>query len=289
MVNTHGSASMTLQVDTVTIQNNGQGNGLHCNVQGSSSLSGYAQSSTFHNNASAVNVQNNNSATVTFDVLNNVQMTGNRLQSINIGMAAGSTGNMTSKISGNHIGISGTLGSACDVPGGNNACSGITVSRFVTNTLAVTLSNNLIYQVGNNGIAINTDLTGTVAAKITGNTISEPYPPSGAGVGGPAMYLNFGTSASASGETVCLDLAGNTVGESSNFPPYGWDPNNTAKDIQVRARNGTTVSIATMTGGGSAANVQSFVNTHNTLVQGTQVDILGGGTFADGPGACSTP
>jgi hypothetical protein len=289
MVNTHGTAAMTLQVDTITIQNNGAGNGLQTNVQGSSSLNGYAQNSTFNNNAAAFNIQNNNSATINFNILNNPTMNGNAVQAINLGSASGSTGSITSKISGNHIGTQGVLGSACDVPGGQTACSGITFGRFGTNTISMTISNNLIYQVGNNGIALNTDLTGSVAFKITGNTISEPYPPSGAGVGGAAMYLNFGTSASASGQAVCLALTGNTIGESSAYPPYGWDPNNTLKDINVRARNGVVVSIANYLGGNSKPNVEAYVNANNTVVQGTQADILGGGSFANGPVSCGTP
>jgi hypothetical protein len=132
-------------------------------------------------------------------------------------------------------------------------------------------------------------LTGSVNVKVSGNTIGEPYPPSGAGVGGLAAYLNFGTSASAAGQAVCLDVNTNIITESVAYPPYGWDPNNTAKDIYVRARNGTTVSIANYVGGNSTANVIARLNATNTLPQGAAAQILGGGSFANGPGACTVP
>jgi VCBS repeat-containing protein len=299
----HASTNMTLQVDGLTVQNN-FGNGIQSNIQGTSSLLGFIKNSSFNINAAGINLQSNNASTIgasgnAFLIQGNPVFTGNQLQGINVGTAAGSSGGVTVKISSNVIGTAGSSGSACDIgfpTGAQENCAGISLSRNGTNPFAVTVSNNQIRQFGNNGINLNADLSGSLALAATGNTIAEPYfrtVPLGASPffsPGTAITTNVGTS-NAAGLSACIDISGNTIDQ--GIPGTGWDPNNTGAAINTRTRNNAVVSIPGYSGGNVAASVQTFVANANTMTVpvGLKVkaDIQTGGSFANGAGACSTP
>jgi hypothetical protein len=294
----HTGTNMTLQVDGLTVQNN-FGNGIQSNIQGASSLNGYIQNSTFNINAAGINLQNNNSSTIgatgnPFLIQNNPGNIGNQLQGINVGTAAASTGAVTVKIDNNVIGTNGVSGSACDLgfpTGAQENCAGITLSRNGTNNFAVTVTNNVVQQFGQNGITLTADLSGTLAAKLNTNTVRQPYfnvPTSHAA--GNAIQSNIGTS-NGTGLTACVDISGNTI--DGGDPTFGWDPNNQAAAIYTRARNSATVNIPGYVGGDVAVNVQNYVASVNTMATpatGTKVKAdTATGSFANGVGACSTP
>jgi VCBS repeat-containing protein len=302
----HSATNMTLQVDGITVQNNFS-NGIQSNIQGASSLNGFIQNSSFSINAAGINLQNNNSSTIgaagnPFLIQNNPVNVGNQLQGINVGTAALSTGAVTVRISGNVIGTTGVSGSACDLgfPGGaQENCAGISLSRNGTNPFAVTVSSNNIRQFGNNGITMNTDQTGSVAAALIGNTIAEPYfrlTALGASpffTPGAAIVSNMGTS-NAAGMNACVDINSNNI--DAGVPGGGgWDPNGNGAAILTEARNSSIVHIPGYAGGDNLISVQNFIIGANAMATpsgGTKVKATHGsvvGAFANGIGACSTP
>lgn len=275
------SATMTLRVDGVTLQNM-VGQGVLSNVQGSSTLTGYVKNTTFSYDGAGVNIQTNNTANVnTFDVMNNT-FVGMSLSAINYGMAAGSTGTLRGTISDNHIGISGSAGSACDLvasPPQNN-CAGITMSKFDAGALQVLVKSNTMYNVGQNGITVTSDLGGTVDVKIQSNTIHEPYNSiTPVHATGNAIQVNLGTGNGA-GQTACVDLGGagtlkNDIDGAENPSiggPFGWDPNNPGRGMYIRSRNSVVTKLPNYSGGDDATNVRNFLAGQDTI---TNFSILG--------------
>ena len=300
LIGLDGTASVTLHVDGVTFQNN-FGNGIQANPQASSSLTGFIQNCKFNVNNAGIAMTALNSGTIgtstasPFLISNNQGttagngITGNQLQGIFVSSGTPATGSIFVKIDSNGVGAAAGA-SACDLayPGTPiTNCDAITLRRFGTGSFTATVSNNTLKNFGGAGIDLDLDKTGSMAVKLSGNTISNPY--NDPGVTSPnAILSNVGPSA---GGTICLDISGNTI--SGGDATLGWDWNGSGAAIYTRIRNGGTETIPGYAGGDVAANVQTFIAGANTMTappagQKVLADTATG-TFANGAGACSVP
>ena len=132
------------------------------------------QTCTFQNNNVGVNLSKSGSGSMTFDVLNNSTITGNRAIGINVFNNASSTNTFSGAIDGNTIGTNGVLAS------GSNFGSGIQVSNEGAGTVTVLIENNTVQEVGDgafNGFEglflIDSVTAGTLNATIRNNTIDQ--------------------------------------------------------------------------------------------------------------------
>ncbi len=176
-----GTSNMTIGVSGSTFDGLRSGGnvvsaaGVKTDVADTGIMDVTVQSSTFRDNNVAVDMGlSSGSPTLTFDVLNNPTMTGNRALGINLFTNANGTGNATGTISGNTVGTQGVLSS------GSQIGSGIRIANEGGGTVTALIENNTVQEIGDgnvNGfeaiIASNSVTASTLNVTITNNTIDQ--------------------------------------------------------------------------------------------------------------------
>ncbi|HVR40294.1 MAG TPA: Ig-like domain-containing protein, partial [Thermoanaerobaculia bacterium] len=235
-----GSAGATLNVQSSTFQNNFT-SGFRTDAIGSSSLAVTVNNSTFQNNGGQVSLQQQNAANVTYTVSNNT-MNVTSVVAVNLFKAVPSTGTLNGTLTGNTIGTVGVLGSGCA------GCDAVFLNSTSGGSAAATITNNIIRQFGNRGIAAQGTVgTSTTNLNIKNNTITNPD----AGAQN-AIFVQSGTS-STDTTFVCADIASNTLGG-----VYA------AGAIRVRNRfAGTNFRVPGYVGPGDATTVAAFISAQN--------------------------
>ena len=229
-ISTRNSASATVSIASSAFSNNFS-NGFQFNGANNTSNDVTVGTSTFSNDAAGVVMTTINAAGLTFNILNNPTFTGMQIQNIIVSRATPSTGTVSGTISGNTIGTSGVVGSACAAFA---VCDGIDLRSFgASGSLSVTTTNNTI--AGVSGSAFNASAASggsSMNLKVASNTISDPDIANS----GNAIFVQSG-AASTDTTSVCADI-------NSNLITGLWDQNGSGTDIRVRNRFvGTTFRL----------------------------------------------
>jgi len=273
-VSARNSASAIVNVSSSTFSGN-FGNGLQVLGANSAVHDVTVTTSTFTNDNAGINLGTSNASNMTFSITNNATFTGMQLQAINIARATPNTGSLTGTISGNTIGTTGVIGSACAVAA---ICDAIDLRSFgASGTLGVTMTGNAIHGV--EGGALNAQASSganSLQLKVSSNTFTDPDPAST----GNAILVQSG-ALSTDTTSVCADIFSNTI--------LGlWDLNGSGTAIRVRNRfAGTTFRLPGYLGAGnSTAQVAAFLTAQNggALASAT----INANTFGGGA-ACITP
>jgi len=222
-------------------------------------------------------MQTVNTAGLTFNITNNPVFTGMQIQNVIVAKALPNTGSVTGTISGNTIGTTGVVGSACAAFA---ICDGIDLrSVGASGSFAVTTKNNSIAGVtGTAFFASAQNGANSMNLKVSANTFSNPDLVNG----GNAIFVQSG-AVSSDTTSVCADITGNTINDSGS-----WDANASGSDIRVRNRfAGTTFRLPGFAGPfNSTAAVSAFLSAQNggAVVSAT----INANTFGGGA-ACPTP
>jgi VCBS repeat-containing protein len=270
-VETRNTASATVSVSSSTFSGN-FGNGLQVQGLNSASNNVTVTNNSFTSNSAGINLQVANGATLTYSITNNPLFSGSTLQAINVGRAALGTGAVTGTISGNTIGTSGVVGSAC---AGN--CDGIDLRAFGSGSFAATVTGNGVHGVNSFGInAQASSGSSNLQVKISGNTLSAPN----VATANNAIFVQSG-AASSDTTSVCADIFSNTI-------TGVWDANNTGTSIRVRNRfAGTTFRLPGYAGSPtSTAAVAAFLTAQNGGASASAT--ISGNSFTGGA-SCITP
>jgi hypothetical protein len=271
------ASSATINIQSSTFANNDSGlaNALQVNGNNTANLNLTVNGSTFQNNAAGVIAQMTGGANLTYDISNNPVFTGNALQAIIIGQGSPSTGLVSGKIQNNVIGTTGVLGSACQVS--SPSCDGIDLNVNGNGTLAATITGNDIRELGGFGIRGLSNGAAILQTKIANNTIAEPLVSSN----GNAVFVQSGSTSTATTQ-VCADIVSNTI--------LGlWDTGGSLTSIRVRNRfAGTAFRLPGYAGAGNDTTaVALFLSTQNGGA--TASATVGGGDVFTGGAACTTP
>jgi len=244
------------------------------------------QTSTFTNNGQAIDIDESQVSNLTFQVLNNTNMTGTDGTVINAFTSAGSdTGpashTFVGKIDGNVIGTQGTKDS------GSVFGSGIRVVVQGQNTQGnVTVSNNTIREVVNADIMTffgqnGAGASGTNAArfKITNNAMPTPSGSNQSFCGPPATpCASNGIFVLADeGTPVCTVITGNSV--------YDVSTMNGSFDIYLAERTGPPAG-AQLTVEGTGGSNSAYIIANNTLAGASDFFDESGTTSQVGIGSC---
>jgi hypothetical protein len=213
------------------------------------------------------------SSDLTFDVTNNV-ITGAFSSAITINLSG--AGTLSGTVSGNTIGVAGTLDS------GSFSGDGINVASNNAGTLTVAITNNTIRQYSNlAGIGIaQRDGNGTLNATVTGNTVSNPGTFASNGI-----VAQAGATATDAG-LLCVDIGG--AGALANS--IAGSGANGGTDFRLRQRFGTTVRLPGYGGAPTdTAAVIAFVQGRNTGSETGSATVEAPGVGFVGGAACPQP
>jgi Big-like domain-containing protein/putative Ig domain-containing protein/cadherin-like protein len=270
----------------VQIQTNDSGR-IGSNSGGTITNSFTIQTSTFTNNGVAIDIDESQVSNLTFQILNNVNITGTNAVAINAFTTAGAdTGpvshSFVGRIDGNVIGTQGTKDS------GSRIGSGIRVVVQGQNTQGnVAVDNNVIREVvnadimtfiGQNGAAASG--TGTARFKITNNSMPAPSgsnqslcgPPNTPCAGAGIFVL------ADEGYSVCTVITGNAI--------YDVTTMLGDFDVYLAERSGPPPG-AQLTVEGTGATT-TFINANNTLAGASKSLDEGGNTSTVPAGSCGT-
>jgi hypothetical protein len=273
------------QVAAATIQGNTFSNiyatalqaqaGGTANIQGMT-IGGAAggQANTFSGNNIALDLDQDNSASFTFNVLNNA-MNGHYSHAMNVFTTQTSTGGaLTGKIDGNTIGTEGVIDS------GSAIGNGLRLNINGQTHAVLTVSNNLLNEIPNGrGIEMIGRLgSGAAAFKVVGNTVKRPNGSHedvcGLGSAQPCPLASVWTSA-LNGNNVCSIITGNTA-----YDPASWAAGGEA--AFALSNNASTLRLE-----GTAANAAAQITGNNTITNLTGAPVLVGGTVSIVPaGTC---
>jgi Big-like domain-containing protein len=171
---------------------------------------------------------------------------------LNIAKGVG-TGTASGTVDNNTIGVPTVANS------GSSQGSGISIVHIGGGTSTTTVTNNHVAQYNNTGITVQigdaaSGGNGTINARVTGNTVSNP-----GSLASNGFLLNAGTVTGDS-HFVCLTLGG--AGSAANS--VTGSSANGATDIRLRQRQATTVRLAGYAGANNDnAAVQSYVQSQN--------------------------
>jgi len=226
------------------------------------------QSCTVQNNNAGLDFDHSQTANITFQILNNTTITGQRAAAINsfCTAAAGTSGTVTGYISGNQIGTQGTKDSGSAIGNGIRLIvQGDSVQGFFTvdgNTIREVANAHTIELFSQNGRGVSG--TGSARFKITNNTLPQPSGTNqsiGCGAGVPCMPDGPLFSLADEHNSTCLLITGNSIYDATTM--------NAASDIYLATRTGpptgATTTIQTGSNGGNSAAAITFINANNTL------------------------
>jgi len=269
----------------VQIQTNDSGR-IGSNSGGSITNSFTIQTSTFTNNAQAIDIDESQVSNLTFQVLNNTSITGTKAAVINAFTSAGvDTGpashTFVGKIDGNVIGTQGTkdsgsvFGSAIRVViQGQNTQGNVFVNN---NIIHETVNADIMTFISQNGAA--TTGSGTARFKITNNTMPAPSG-SNQAFCGPANTPCAGAGIfvlADEGDPACNIITGNNI--------YDVTTMNGSSDIYLAERTGPPAG-AQLTVEGTGGSNSTFIQANNTLAGASPFLDEGGNTTQVAPSAC---
>jgi hypothetical protein len=299
----HNSAHADVDIGTTSIVKNGNGNGLAITAVDSSTLGSSGTHSSLHDstslseNGAHVFISTGINGVAYFDTVNNTVMTKAGLQSIDyfVGPNSTASGSITAVISGNTIGTTGVVGSACNRAVTLGGCDGMTIDKDGAGALSLRIQSNIIQQVETNGIALGTTQSNALNASIISNTIREPgYSGGGANAQGNALLFNVGAN-SGSTTTACLNIGGAGVQNSiSDTASKTWDINSSGASIYFNTKNATVTRQPGYAGTSTDnAAFAAYTTSRNTfsLVGGAVATLatrFNGSTYGGGA-ACSVP
>jgi hypothetical protein len=265
LVSGHGTANITTNVQSSTFTNN-FGAGYFTDGTDSAVLDVTVTNNTFTNNGGAVNVAAAGASTLSYDIIGNTAGV-NTAVGINVFKAALSTGTVSGTVTGNIVGTTGVLNSAC----GSASCEAIGINAFGSGSFTSLVSNNVIRNFRTRAVGGNMadSVAGNLA--ITSNTIAEPA----AGAANGIVVQSGLTAGNTS--SVCADIATNTF--TGVYAQSG---------ILVRNRFPTTTfRLPGFPGpGNSTAAVATFLSGQNGGV--TALATINANTFGGGA-ACVSP
>ncbi len=225
------------------------------------------QSSSFINNNIGIDISKSQSSNVTFQVLNNTTITGQRSQAINTftGAGAGFGGTITGKISGNVIGTPGVKDSGSAIGDGIRVVlQGTTTQGFYTidgNTINEVPNADSIMLISQNGSG--TTNTGGARFKVTNNSVPQPSGTNqsiGCGAGVPCMPEGPLFLLADENTPTCALITGNTVFDGTTM--------NAAADVYLAERTGPPAgAVVKIQGSGGAL---AYINANNTLAGTTK-------------------
>jgi hypothetical protein len=299
----HNSAHADVNIGTTSIVKNGNGNGLAITAVDSSTLGSSGTHSSLHDstslseNGAHVFISTGSNGVAFFDTVNNTVVTKAGLQSIDyfVGPNSTASGSITGVISGNTIGTTGVVGSACNRAVTLGGCDGMTIDKDGAGALSLRIQSNIIQQVETNGIALGTTQSNALNASIISNTIREPgYSGGGANAQGNALLFNVGAN-SGSTTTACLNIGGagvqNIIQDTASKT---WDINGIASSIYFNTKNATVTRQPGYAGASTDnAAFAAYTTSRNTfnLTGGaapTSSTRFNGSTYGGGA-ACSVP
>jgi len=207
------------------------------------------------------------------------------------GISVNATGAFTlrSNVSGNVVSPQTQLGGAFGIAGG--ADKQVMADSSVTDSAVLELiaTNNTVTSQAASGIRFLANSSGTLRARITGNTIATPLDQSGQS----GIRIDSGTTSGTAVDTnVCLDLTGNTTAGSLNSAAGG-----TAPGIALRKQGTvlTTNDFGIVGVGASPASAATVVGYVSSVNPGSSVGAGGFGTArayivsGDNFAACTLP
>jgi hypothetical protein len=288
----YGTSNSTINATSITSSNNFGSvatNALQINADnGSPTLNGVVNTSTFDLNAAAVLVNAGGTANVTFNTTNSTAMTRSALQAINYTVLGGPavTASLTGTISGNHI---GDTGAGCEPAGSNCHAIDLNMGTNQKGQLHILVTANTIQTVGGGIVlladgAANGTGTATANVKITNNNISSP----GFATGRSAIELQGASTSLNNGLTLCTD-----VGGGNNTISGAWG--SSGAGIFLRQRFTAAGTSWVLPGYGGPANnagaaVETYLNGRNTntATPAQSLATTTTGAFTNGA-ACNTP
>ena len=253
------SANMTVSVTNTNFHDN-RARGIKATTNGAGNLDLTVNGGAYTTNTIHVDLADNSTGALTFDVLNTTMSTSHTADGspINVFQGTGSTsGNMVGTISGNTI-------------TNNDSLSGPGISALATGTgqMVVKISGNDVSHVANLGIsAIASQGSSHLDATVINNTVTLTGADAAHGI-----TVESGSSLSTDTNAVCAVITGN------NSSTTG------ASQFGIRVRNRQTRTTFSLPGyGGSATNdaaVASFLAAANTAStsasHGTSAGFAGG-------------
>ncbi len=230
------------------------------------------QSCTVTNNNAGIDMSKSQSSNLTFQILNNLTITGHKSQPINSQSGAGSGfgGTITGYISGNVIGTQGVKDSGTTLGNGIRlVVQGDSTQGFYT------VDGNTIHEVPNGGNGIislfsqdgvaSVSGTGSARFKITNNTLPAPSGTNqsiGCGAGVPCLDSGIFLLADQH-NSACALITGNNIFDVTAFPATA------TSDVYLAERTGpaagATITVQTGSNGGNSAAALAFINANNTL------------------------
>lgn len=280
-----GSANMEIDIEGGSITGT-YGAGFFSVGQDTSSIQDIVKGvSITQSGGEGIDIAGAGSGNIKFDVENNTVTSSTNAVGIEHGtgilvdMAGQSpdTEVIQGKINNNNVGTLGTPYS-----GGGDGSDGIWVdANGVTNgasQLTVAITNNHIYQVGNDGIDLTTGYGNQMAATVKGNTVVTEQANNESQNSYDGLFIES-SKRSADTSTFCGDIGGSGADANSL--------NGIVNDIEVDDRSWHRPF--NLVGLGSSA-VSTFLSSRNTLANGTvAVDNNGSGQAYASAGSCVTP
>ncbi len=213
-------------------------------------------------------ISNSSAAQVDYNVTNNTFWGARGLEgaifALSISGASTVAGSrLNGTISGNKIGKAGAVGSGC---AGN--CGGLNLYPGVGGAFKATVTGNDIRQTNSVGMSfantIGATSTYSAFAKIKGNTFAEPDT-----TGAPLFQRAIQVLANSGGgnATVCVELGDNTglvAGDKNNISG-AWAASNFIRVSNLNNATVLTLPGLSPTSGATAAQVNAFIQTHNTF------------------------
>ncbi|MEA2568913.1 MAG: hypothetical protein QOI24_914 [Acidobacteriota bacterium] len=265
LISGHGTADMTVNAQTSTFSNN-FGNGYFSDSSDTAVLNITLTNNSVTANGAGIALGGSGSSNMTYD-LNGNTLTTSLSSAISVGKSAAAT--MSGFVRNNIIGAAATPLSGCSTSG----CNGIELNASGTSSIAATITGNTVTQFDSQGIRGNAS-SGSVAMqlKISGNTISNPSVIDGLN----GIFVQSG-AVSTDTTSVCADIVSNSI-----LGVYG--------STQIRVRNrfaGTTFRLPGYAGAGNDTTaVALFLTGQNGGA--TASATINADTFAGGA-ACTTP
>jgi hypothetical protein len=264
LISGHGTANMTVNVQTSTFSNNFS-SGYFSDLADAAVMNVTVDNSTVTSNGTGVVIAAASSSNATYDVSGNT-FTG--MGSTVIGVSANNSSVVSGTVKNNIIGNAGVAASGCSVVG----CNGIDLNASGTGTFAATVSTNTVSQFAGTGIRGN-DSSGSASMqlKINGNTINTPLAGATNGIFAQSGALSTDTT------SVCADIFSNSI--SGVF-----------SSTQIRVRNRFAGTLFRLPGYAGAGNdttaVAAFLSGQNggaTASATINTNVFSGGA------ACATP
>jgi hypothetical protein len=264
LISGHGTANMTVNVQSSTFSNN-FASGYFSDLSDSAVMNVTVDNGTVTSNGTGVVLAAAGASNVTYDISGNT-FTGSGGSTITVSTT--STAAASGTVKNNIIGNTGVPSSGCSVAG----CNGVELNASGSGTFAATISTNTVSQFAGTGVRAN-DSSGSAAmhVKINGNTINTPAAGAVNGIFAQSGALSTDTT------SVCADIVSNSI--SGVF-----------SSTQIRVRNRFAGTLFRLPGYAGAGNdttaVSAFLSGQNggaTASATINANVFSGGA------ACTTP